>query len=314
MAIIRNNGQNPNNSHPTASAHRTCLTPITLPDLLAREFKPREFIIEPLIHERGLVMIFAWRGVGKTWFALGLAHAIASGGSFLKWTAKKAKRVVHVCGEMPAADLQERLKALTAASNASLPLPAFFRVLSADLHEFGIPDLASKEGQEAIEAVIGDADVVIFDNVATLFRGGQENESESWAPVQNWLLKLRREGRTIIIHHSNKSRAQRGTSKREDVLDLVLNLREPSGDEADGGARFEVHFEKARGITGDALRPFEAHLKIEDGVARWSIRAIEDARGDEIAELRAAGKSVREIASETGISRSTIQRALTSRP
>ena len=309
MAIIRNNGQNPNNSHPTASAHRTCLTPITLPDLLAREFKPREFIIEPLIHERGLVMIFAWRGVGKTWFALGLAHAIASGGSFLKWTAKNAKRVVHVCGEMPATDLQERLKALTAASNT--PLPALFRILSADLHEFGIPDLASKEGQEAMEAGIGDAEVVIFDNVSTLFRSGQENDSESWAPVQNWLLKLRRKGRTIIIiHHSNKSKAQRGTSKREDVLDLVLNLREPSGDEADGGARFEVHFEKARGLTGDVVRPFEAHLKIEDGVARWSIRAIEDARGDEIAELKAAGKSVREIALETGIPRSTVQRAL----
>ena len=80
-----------------------------------------------------------------------------------------------------------------------------------------------------MDAVLGDAEVVLFDNVSTLFRTGQENEAESWAPVQNWLLKLRREGRTVvIIHHSNKAKAQRGTSKREDVLDTVLNLRAPS--------------------------------------------------------------------------------------
>lgn len=71
---------------------------------------------------------------------------------------------------MPAADLQERLKALAAASNAPSPSPEFFQVVSADLDEYGIPDLASMEGQEAMEVAVGDADVIIFDNVSTLFR------------------------------------------------------------------------------------------------------------------------------------------------
>ena len=116
-----------------------------------------------------------------------------------------------------------------AATNDKPPEPAFLRIISADLHELGVPDLATAEGQAAMDAVLGDAEVVLFDNVSTLFRTGQENEAESWAPVQNWLLKLRREGRTVvIIHHSNKAKAQRGTSKREDVLDTVLNLRAPS--------------------------------------------------------------------------------------
>ena len=60
----------------------------------------------------------------------------------------------------------------------------------------------------------------------------------------------------------------------------MLNLREASGDDAGEGARFEIHFEKARGLTGKALQAFEAHLTIENGVARWSTRSIEDARGD----------------------------------
>ena len=163
-----------------------------------------------------------------------------------------------------------------------------------------------------MDAVLGDAEVIIFDNVSTLFRTGQENESESWVPVQNWLLKLRREGRSVvIIHHSNKAKAQRGTSKREDVLDVVLNLREPSDYEPSEGARFEVHFEKARGLSGtEAVSPFEAKLEMRDGAVVWTTRDIEDARLADIQELKAEGRSVRDIAKELGLSKSAVQRAL----
>ena len=289
--------------------------PITLDELLNRDIKPREFVIEPLLHERGLAMVFAWRGVGKTWFALGLGYAIATGGKYLKWTAKKPRRVLHVCGEMPAADLKERFEKVVAATNDKPPEPGFFRIISADLHERGISDLATPQGQAAMDAALGDADVIIFDNVSTLFRTGQENELESWVPVQNWLLKLRREGRAVvIIHHSNKAKAQRGTSKREDVLDVVLNLREPSDYEPSEGARFEVHFEKARGLSGtNAVSAFEAKLEMRGGAAIWTMRGIEDARLTEILEMKGEGMSVRKIAAELRISKSTVQRALNNR-
>ena len=299
-------------SEPADDTAGTVLCPITLEDLLSRDIKPREFVIEPLIHERGLVMVYAWRGVGKTWFALGLAHAIAAGGKYLKWTAAKPRRVLHVCGEMPAVDLKQRFERVVAATNDKPPEPAFLRIISADLHELGVPDLATAEGQAVMDAVLGDAEVVLFDNVSTLFRTGQENEAESWAPVQNWLLKLRREGRTVvIIHHSNKAKAQRGTSKREDVLDTVLNLRAPSDYEPSEGARFEVHFEKARGLSGtEAVSPFEAKLEMRDGAAVWTMRDIEDARLTDIQELKSDGRSVRQIAQELNISKSAVQRAL----
>ena len=258
---------------------RVVLKPITIDEFLGLDLKPREFVIEPLLHERGLVMVYAWRGVGKTWFALGLGYAIAAGGEYLKWKAKRPRRVLHVCGEMAAVDLKERLGKLVAAAGERPPEPPSYRIISADLHELGIPDLATPEGQAAMDAVLGDAEVIIFDNVSTLFRTGQENELESWVPVQNWLLKLRREGRTVVIvHHSNKAKAQRGTSKREDVLDVVLNLREPSDYEPTEGARFEVHFEKSRGLSGDAVSPFEAKLENRDAVVVWTMRDIEDAR------------------------------------
>jgi hypothetical protein len=66
--------------------------------------------------------------------------------------------------------------------------------------------------------------------------------------------------RYLLVHHSGKSGEQRGTSRREDVLDTVIGLRRPEHYEPQQGARFEVHVEKSRAHFGDARRPFEASL------------------------------------------------------
>jgi putative DNA primase/helicase len=45
---------------------------------------------------------------------------------------------------------------------------------------------------------------------------GRENEAESWSPVADWVLHLRRRGiAVILIHHGGKNGQQRGTSKRK---------------------------------------------------------------------------------------------------
>jgi putative DNA primase/helicase len=77
------------------------------------------------------------------------------------------------------------------------------------------------------------------------------------------------------------------------------------------GARFEVHLEKARGIVGDGARPFEAHLVTDDfGALTWACRDIEDAEAETVARLKAEGLSVRDIAKETGLSKSKVHRLL----
>ena len=60
-------------------------------------------------------MVHAWRGVGKTYFALGAAYAVASGGAFLKWRAERPRKVLYVDGEMPGAAIKERLAAIIAS-------------------------------------------------------------------------------------------------------------------------------------------------------------------------------------------------------
>src|SRR6185437_841893 len=128
-------------------------------------------------------------------------------------------------------------------------------------------------------------------------------------PIQEWLLRLRRRGVSVlIVHHAGKGGEQRGTSRREDVLDTSISLRRPSDYAPTEGARFEVHFEKARGIHGDRAKPFEAKLETRDGANFWTIREIEDVNLSRVKPLLDDGLSIRDIADETGLSKSTVHR------
>jgi len=151
--------------------------------------------------------------------------------------------------------------------------------------------------------------VIILDNISTLVRSGKENEAESWLPVQNWVLRHRRQGRAVILlHHAGKGGAQRGTSKREDVLDTVISLRHPADYSPDQGARFEVHFEKCRGFYGNGAQPFEARYEVRDGAALWTRTEIVDAERARVVAAIKDGLSTREAAEELGMSKSKVDR------
>ena len=184
------------------------------------------------------------------------------------------------------------------------------RVIAADAQEHGLPDLATVEGRQIIEAAIGDAEVVIIDNRSTLVRSGVENERESWLPLQEWLLSLRRQGRTVaLLHHSGKGGAQRGTSAHEDILDTVMRLKAPGDDQPSAGARFVVEFEKNRNAHGEPFEPFELSLVPGSGGGlTWARRSVEDAIARQAAELFADRMSVRDVASALGISKSRAHR------
>src|ERR1700678_1277838 len=87
--------------------------PLGLNDFLALDVPPREMLLAPIIPQRSLSMVYAPRGLGKSWFALSLGVAVATGASFLRWQAPKPRRVLLVDGEMPLCDLTKRLAALS---------------------------------------------------------------------------------------------------------------------------------------------------------------------------------------------------------
>ena len=127
---------------------------------------------------------------------------------------------------------------------------------------------------------------------------------------RNSLLGLRRRGMSaVIVHHAGKGGLQRGTSRREDVLDTIIALRRPKDYDATEGARFEVHFEKNRGFTGEDAQTLEAQLTVNTlGAAKWAVTVLGERLAEEVAELVKQGKTEREIATALGIAKTTVNR------
>lgn len=283
-----------------------------LNDFLSKKLPQKEFIVEPIFPRQGLMMIYARRGIGKTYFALYIACAIAGGFNILgdRWKVDKARKVLYIDGEMPAGVMQERLKIFS--DSETIPDHKNLIITTPDIQDYGImPNLAKEEDQQKIESIISEqsVEVVVIDNLSTLCRVGKENEADSWIPMQEWILKLRSCGISVIlIHHAGKNDDQRGTSKKEDILDTVIRLKRPKDYEAKQGARFAVSFEKSRGFMGDSANDFEVTMEIIENKILWKSIEIEDLEEKMVAELHAAKMSQREIAKELGISLSKVHR------
>jgi len=283
------------------------LKSIGFEDFLAMDTPPREMLLDPILPERSLAMLYAPRGVRKTLLALSMGLAVASGSPLLRWNAPRQRRVLYVDGEMPLVSLQERLRAISSGLGADIPNDGF-QVLAADNTENGL-SIGSEDGQRSIDQLLSGVDLVIFDNLSTLCTNGSESASDAWVPMQNWLLKLRRQGvAVLLVHHAGTNGRQRGTSRREDALDTVIGLRRPEDYSPEQGARFEVHFEKFRNrVEGNGDLPFEAKLEAvaadeTDGVRWWDC----DLRPPVLRQAAALfedGLTVREVAATLRISK-----------
>lgn len=291
-------------------------TPLRALDVLAlagHKFPEREELLGPLIHAGDLCMWFASRGVGKTQVMLSLSAALAFGGTFLRWKAAKPVGVLYLDGEMAGRVMQERIAAFL-PERASETLAGNLRVFTPDLLDFGqaLPDLATKEGQNSVEMLIDETTKVIaIDNLSAWCRTGKENESESWTIMSDWLLTLRRRGiAVLLVHHAGKGGQQRGTSKREDALDLCIQLARSGDYDPKSGASFTWSVSKGRHLHGGDAADLDMTLAIDDGVARWEWKDAEISTAARVSALAEEGMTVTMIAEELGINRSTAWRAL----
>ena len=286
----------------------TELIMVNMAEFLSMDLPERGFLLKPVIPTQGIVILYAPRGIGKTFTALSMSLAVAGGLSLYNWRASKPSKVLYVDGEMPAITMQERLKALACGMAAPESAMRNLSLITPDMQNRPMPDLATAAGQKALNR-LSDIDLLVLDNISTLCRTGKENESQSWQPMQTWLLDLRRRGiAVLLVHHAGKSGDQRGTSAREDIMDTVISLRRPKVYNMAEGARFQIHLTKARSITGKDALPFEVHLKSENNILHWDIFEIQEAELEQLKKLLSEGYSIRECAEEMGLSKSTAHR------
>ena len=274
--------------------------------LNAMELPERECLLSPWLFQRSTNMVFADRGIGKTYFCLSCAVALCEGSSYLKYTATKSVRVLYLDGEMQASSMRDRLRDM--AHDLSKVENNLLIVTPDCQHERDMPNLGKTDGLEEIDEIIEQfkPDVIFVDNLSTFIRSGNENEGESFLPVQDWSIRHRSAGRSVVfVHHTNKGGNQRGSSRKEDTMDIVIQLKRPE-DYINGqeGARFEVHYTKHRNLFGDDIRPIEARL--EEG-KKWTWKSVES-DFERAIDLYNDNMKQKDIAQTLGLNESTISK------
>lgn len=302
------------NLEPAPSAWRYIITPHKHKLISANDFSEitlpkRDKILAPWLNEGSINMIFADRGIGKTFFGLSCAIAMANGSNFLSYTASCPVPVLYLDGEMQATSMQHRLKLLTKGNRTVAP----FHLFTPDCQDLTdhIPDVGEASGRGEIDALIDSVKpkAVFIDNISTFVRTGYENEADSWAPVQEWAVQLRKRGIAVIfIHHANKEGKQRGSHKKEDVMDVVIQLKRPTDFlQGTDDTRITVHYTKSRHLNAADTPDIEATLKDVDGSLEWVWEAG-DLDSKRAMLLLQGGASMSEVAEEFGVSKSTISR------
>jgi len=230
------------------------LQPWELHELIAAKIPPREALATldnhtPILTTHSINQVVAWRGSGKTLFQQGWGIAMSCGLNFLCYRTTRPLRVLYVEGELPDAQLQERLSALS--SGKDIPQGNFY-LLSRDRQNalgMDIPSIHTEEGRLAIERAIErtGAEVLFLDSISSLLLLGT-NDEERWLNVLPWLARLRSRGLCILLTQQtgkNQALGNRGHSRSEDALDLSIKLT-PYDEECDH-LHCKLEYTKIRG-------------------------------------------------------------------
>jgi len=235
-------------------------------ELLARDFPPREWIVEGLLKQRQLALVYAASGLGKSWLSWSIACLVAGTGYGLKdYSNDKPRKVLVIDGEMDLEDAQERVQILGKALHCDMnALGKNLTIISrqAQKPSTDFIDLDSKEWRTwVLEKCRKESiEFMVLDNLSTLLKVEDENSSAAMDGLTDFLLALKRAGvSALVVHHSNKAGSSyRGSQKISVTFDLILSLTKPATKLSEG-ACFEVTFEKVRGRIQDL--PFRLILE-----------------------------------------------------
>jgi len=272
-------------------------------DFVRVEFPPQVQLLGPWLRSRSLAMIHGQRGSMKTWLGLSIGHAVATGTSLLGWTAPRPKRVLYIDGELPGALVQDRLNMLAGGHDRS-----GLDLLSPDLLEQRnqqIPDLGQEAGRDAFDAIIAkpNYDLVILDSISTLDRSGIENDAGSWRQIQAWAMRHRSRGRAILfLHHEGRNNKPRGSSKREDVLDIMIGIKPLPANLDKTSTALEQRFTKYRSIYGADVRPRIFRLSTHGGKVSWTSEDLPPTQLEQVQALQNQGLTQSQIASHLNLS------------
>ncbi|GAG29619.1 unnamed protein product, partial [marine sediment metagenome] len=180
-----------------------------------------------VLYEGGISCLVGPGGVGKSWFAIHLAIALAKGDFWMGLQCREPKRVGYLCLEMTGVAIRERIRKLDPELTHEVAerivisgQEATGRAVNVMEEKFSIP-LANWVATEKLDALIIDP----LRNTHKL----NEKDSTDMGDVLRVFSTLG--CAVLLVHHVTKSTGEsRGSTAIRDWSDAVLSLAEQNGD------------------------------------------------------------------------------------
>lgn len=289
----------------------------TMAALLADDaVKPRKALLGEWLSERGLAMVFAPTGVGKSWFAMGVAAAVAGGGKFGSWEAPEPNKVLYIDGEMDTSDIKDRIRLIIDAAESGDRDQIASNILLCARHDqkngVNLPDFGSEYEAENIIATVKKyrPALIVLDNISTLATVDDDNAAAAWDPFLKLLQRIQAEGvAALVVHHANKGGAEyRGSTKIVSIFETLVRMR-PDAEHFGDGVAFVLDFTKARRFT-EAGNVFNASFS----EGRWTWGHLIDPKTKELVAKLLSGEfaTQKEAAKALKLDEPTVTRKLQS--
>lgn len=211
--------------------------------LVAKSDAPTPWAFDNFIVDGDQVMIAGAPKSGKSWMALQLSLAAASGGQFLQWKANRKMRTLYLNLEVGSHMWSKRVMLQIGGAENALRYSEFFS--RSDLRTIDVMDPDSlKQMREYIEK--GGYEFVVVD-VLSRCHSADENDNGSMKAVLFALRYMCGKATSVIVHHARKppqglehanlgSSSIRGASSIVGEVDMAIVLVKRAGQ----GARFSV--------------------------------------------------------------------------
>lgn len=187
-----------------------------------KSFPPTTWLVQGILPDGCLGMLYGAYGLGKSFIALDLAHSIASN---LRWFNRRvhAGPVVYVAAGEGVPGLRQRIRAWEVERGAEIENVAYVTE-AVQLHQSShmAKFLATiKPIQPAL---------VVFDTLARCFVGGDENSVQDMGQAIGAADEIRATGAAVLfVHHSGRPDEEgrsheRGSSALPSAVDVMIEL------------------------------------------------------------------------------------------
>jgi hypothetical protein len=271
----------------------------TCANLLAAKFPEPTWVVPDLL-PAGFALLAGRPKMGKSWLALQLAEAVATGGLFLGRSIEKG-RVLFIAREDSPRRLQGRLRELGAQGVDGLDLT------------FSWPSLATPEGLQQLEATLGEYRLVVVDTLARAVSGpGMDWDSVSsvtamLGPIQQAALSA--DASLLAIDHLKKPSIREadpvddvmGSTGKTAVADVVLGLFRKRGEQS---AKLTA--------SGRDIEESEIAIAFDRATCRWHLSGavVEGVQMEIVTTLKTGPMTVTNLAKDLNKDHSNISREL----